>query len=442
MRTYLKLPLLIVTVLSIAINANAQKLLQEIKNNPNKAGGVYCLYKFDNPKYTEAPEGYEPFYISHYGRHGSRWLSKERNYTYVKEKFDKAAEAGILTEKGKEIYAKVTEVFNDARYRAGTLTPLGYIQHRGIAERMAENFHEVFCDGATINASSTTYPRCIISMAAFCERLKELNPKLNTTLTSDLRATRTLNFFHKDANPELTKEFLDFVDHGKWKQEYKVMAKQYIKTGRIMHELFNDTEFISEEEATEMIKQLYYWAVNIQGTEINGKVSLYDIFTPEELYNICIYDNYYFFMLDGPSSVNKGTAEYYARVLLEDIIQKADSAIAGKGHSADLRFGHDSSIMPLVSLMQFKEFKFDRNETDPAKVIEKWDMSEITPMATNIQFILFRKGNDVLVKVMHNEHEMHLPLKAVKGVFYKWNDFKDFYSDYISSLSYPDEGIE
>ena len=92
--------------------------------------------------------------------------------------------------------------------------------------------------------------------------------------------------------------------------------------------------------------------------------------------------------------------------------------------------------------MQFKEFNFDRNETDPAKVIEKWDMSEITPMATNIQFILFRKGNDVLVKVMHNEHEMHLPLKAVKGVFYKWNEFKDFYSDYISSLSYPDEGIE
>ena len=35
---------------------------------------VYYAYTYDNPARTPAPEGYEPFYISHYGRHGSRWL--------------------------------------------------------------------------------------------------------------------------------------------------------------------------------------------------------------------------------------------------------------------------------------------------------------------------------------------------------------------------------
>ncbi len=442
MRKYFKLFLLIVTVLSVATNANAQKLLEEIRKNPDKAGGVYCVYSFNGRKQTKAPAGYKPFYISHYGRHGSRWLSRESNYTYVKERFDKAAESGILTEKGKEAYRRITEVFNDARYRAGSLTPLGYTQHREIAERMVKNFPDVFSDGAKINAESTTYPRCIISMAAFCERLKEYNPSLKTTLTSDLRTTRTLNFFHKEANPELSKEFLNFVNHGKWKDKHHSMAPEYISTERIMKSLFTDPGFIPEEEAREMIRQLYYWAINIQGTDISGKISLYDIFTPEELYSNCIYDNYYFFVLDGPSDINKGASEYYARILLEDIIQKADAAISGQGNAADLRFGHDSSIMPLVTLLQFNEFHFDRKETDPEKVIENWCLSEITPMATNIQFIFFRNRDDILVKIMHNEREMHLPLQSVKGVFYRWEDIRKFYTDYISSMKYPSEGIE
>ena len=41
-----------------------------------KLGGVYYAYPIEsgmaNPLLQLAPEGYEPFYISHYGRHGSR----------------------------------------------------------------------------------------------------------------------------------------------------------------------------------------------------------------------------------------------------------------------------------------------------------------------------------------------------------------------------------
>ena len=43
-----------------------------------RLGGVYFAYPVTATKMAAAPEGYEPFYISHYGRHGSRWLPDDR----------------------------------------------------------------------------------------------------------------------------------------------------------------------------------------------------------------------------------------------------------------------------------------------------------------------------------------------------------------------------
>ena len=62
--------------------------------------------------------------------------------------------------------------------RGGDLSPLGRRQHRAIASRMIANYPEVFADNASITARSTLVPRCILSMASFCESLKEKNPRL------------------------------------------------------------------------------------------------------------------------------------------------------------------------------------------------------------------------------------------------------------------------
>ena len=47
-----------------------------------KWGGVYYAYPVTQTQLAEAPEGYEPFYISHYGRHGSRWLPNDERYIW------------------------------------------------------------------------------------------------------------------------------------------------------------------------------------------------------------------------------------------------------------------------------------------------------------------------------------------------------------------------
>ena len=133
--------------LSYAFSASALSVKDEVLGNPEKAGGVYYAYPGPADSLAVAPDGYEPFYISHYGRHGSRYLISD-------------------------------EVWKEADGRGGELTPLGARQHKGIARRMLQNYPAVFRDSAEITARSTQVMRCAHSMMAFCEGLKELDPSL------------------------------------------------------------------------------------------------------------------------------------------------------------------------------------------------------------------------------------------------------------------------
>ena len=83
-----------------------------------------------------APDGYTPFYISHYGRHGSRWHASESVYAGPLKILRKAAEAGALTPLGRDVLGRVEIIAADADKRYGDLSPRGVAEHRGIAERM------------------------------------------------------------------------------------------------------------------------------------------------------------------------------------------------------------------------------------------------------------------------------------------------------------------
>jgi hypothetical protein len=47
-------------------------------------------------------------------------------------------------------------------------------------------------------------------------------------------------------------------------------------------------------------------------------------------------------------------------------------------------------------------------------------------MASNIQFIFYRskKSDDVLVRILHNENDVTLPIESATAPFYKWEDVK------------------
>ena len=62
--------LLVATVAGFAQTDSAKA---EIIKDRHKMGSNYYAYPTPNAKYTKAPAGYKPFYLSHYGRHGSRF---------------------------------------------------------------------------------------------------------------------------------------------------------------------------------------------------------------------------------------------------------------------------------------------------------------------------------------------------------------------------------
>ena len=184
--------LLLLSVLLLSGGAAAQSTKEQTLEDLNRTAALYYCYE-NHPRAaaTPAPEGYEPFYISHYGRHGSRWHASESVYENPRAKLRKAAEAGKLTPLGEEALRRIEVVADDARHRYGDLSPRGVREHRGIAERMYCSFPEIFstADGrlCRIRARSTLVPRCMLSMAAANERLKELNPAIDITREASKR---------------------------------------------------------------------------------------------------------------------------------------------------------------------------------------------------------------------------------------------------------------
>ena len=161
--------LLLATLLFVCTLAFAQK-------SPEQMGGVYYAYPIetgtDKPQLQSAPAGYEPFYISHYGRHGSRWLTNDARYQWVNKHFD---DDKNLTKLGKSVKKRLAKVWKNAKGNGGQLTALGARQHRGIARRMYQNFPQLFTKDAHLTAHSSTVNRCKVSMENFVDELKQLS---------------------------------------------------------------------------------------------------------------------------------------------------------------------------------------------------------------------------------------------------------------------------
>ena len=164
--------ILTILLLGSTLTITAQTAREEIKANPWLAGSNYLDYDRQLPdfSYTKAPKGYVPFYFTHYGRHGSRWLIGKDDYERVLRPLRKANEQGKLTAEGRKAL-QLLETFNKTtNKRLGDLTTVGERQHHGIGKRIAQHFPEIFLTkNLAIDARSTVVTRCILSMVAECE---------------------------------------------------------------------------------------------------------------------------------------------------------------------------------------------------------------------------------------------------------------------------------
>ena len=183
MKRILTFSLLMALCLSLGAQNDIVRLLAE---NPDRATNNMHSYEFDPIVDTPAPKGFKPFYISHYGRHGSRY---EQNSTFARNAqgaFAVLDSLGLLTETGKALRDDVEAVVEAHKGMEGSLTPRGAREHRMLAARMFERFPAVFKDKSRteVNSFSSTNFRCIVSMCNFANSLQQKFPAGEFTFTS------------------------------------------------------------------------------------------------------------------------------------------------------------------------------------------------------------------------------------------------------------------
>lgn len=420
--------LLATSALMSASTIQAQTPREDFKRDITLSASNYVAYRGPQKQLSPAPKGYKPFYLSHYGRHGSRYMIGKAAYDVPYFSLLKAKQEGKLTPKGEETLRKVALIREDAKGRDGELTPLGALQHQGITQRMMERFPEIFAGKTNIEARSTVVIRCILSMENGLQQLLRMNPQLHIFHDASYHDMYYMN------QPDKRLDSLKNCIGRKVVQEE--FTKKHDCYDRVMKELFNDPAWVKQNiNPRDLNHKLYEMAGAIQGTELRGKVSLYDLFTQDELYDNWVVSNSWWQMSYGNSPYTGNVQPYSQRNLLRDIIEKADSCIALPHPGATLRYGHDTMVTPLTCLLNLNGYGAEIK--DPEKIATQWFDYKITPMATNLQFVFYRKAksDDILVKVLLNEDEATLPIKSDVAPYYHWNDFKAYCQEKLASFN-------
>lgn len=410
----------VLVLLLLILTVQAQTAREEIGANRYLSGNNYYAYPTPTAGQTAAPKGYEPFYISTYMRHGSRYLIDPNDYRFPKQTLLKADSLNKLTPTGKNTLELVLRMADMAEGRLGELTPLGARQHRGIAKRMYTNFPQIFADSTEVDARSTVIIRCILSMTSECLQLQAMNPQLR--IKNDAS--------HHDMyymNPP-AKELSKLSKSDKIKEVQKDFEAKHVHPERLMKILFTDAEYVKANvDAARLMKRLFDLACNMQSHDTD--MELYPLFTDEECYDLWSCNNLYWYLTHAASPVTNGLMPYREAELLRNILDMADVALKEGKNQATLRFGHESCLLPLVALLELNHY--GESYSDVEKLSEQWRAYDIFPMACNVQFVFFHKkgNNDILVKVLLNEKETKLPVKTDIAPYYHWKDVESYYRE-------------
>ena len=401
----------------------AQSPQDFIKEDPLKAAGSFYAYDVSQaPAVTPAPEGYQPFYISHFARHGARYCTSE--YETLYGFLTKADQAGMLADGGKDFLSRYEKFFQKVKLCKGNLTGVGKAQHRGIAQHMFERFPQVFEGPTHVEAVSTESARVIMSMWSCLSRLVALDPDLDVNADASAMYCSWLQP-SLSANPYMLK------DAFKCGKEVDDAAAAYfektVPCEQIALRFFTSMDVFKNVLKTtpeKFISSLYAIVTNTRCLDAD-QGCFDDVFSPEELQKIWMGDCVSYFLHMARFEGSKHRAVDYAAFTLGQIISSADADIASGKTQLRLRFGHDSALAPLFVILDVNGFGKTATSFEQAQEIFP---SYNLPMGANLQLVFFKNASgDILVKALVNEAEAALPLPAVSGPYYKWSDFKAYY---------------
>ena len=394
----------------------------EVMADIERAGGTYYLYPMDQPAPTPAPKGYRPFYVSHVGRHGSRFALGSKIYEELLEIWTGGHEQGWLTPQGEAVYEAFTALYPSIARREGNLTHKGQAQHRYIASQIFKNYPAVFKGPTRAEAVSTVSHRVIVSMFSF---LRELDA-LDRDFSYDVDYGQPYQSY---LLPDVIDSDADRTEQAG--QKFDSFLASILAEGEVDLEAMlgrwisqPDSLLPDTEARLDFCDGMHTFVSSLDNLDVPVPEVFYSLFSPEERYAIWRLDNYGAYALLGRSPDTQNLRVQAMQALWDDFRDKAEADWAN-GVQLRLRFAHDSTLMPLLSLLDVNGM--GARIEDPAQVEQYWRSFDI-PMACNLQFIFFKskKNPDILVQVLLNGREATLPLPmAAPGSFYRWEDVKN-----------------
>lgn len=410
-------------LLSLSVQAQQYDVLDQVARDARKSWGMEGPHRFDAiPALTKAPKGYKPFYVSHYGRHGSRYCWSSKTYTLLHDVFTKAGELDVLTPYGKEFAARYEDFWMEPWINTGDLVPLGYDQHERIGRFVYDQFPQVFKGARRVDAISSTAQRCIVSMSAFVTGLTARNGDLQVRQGSNHAG---MSIIAPPSAPHSLLRHFKGEDAPIALESVEDYTRRNGPGKQILARLFTDTAFLKDFKGGEenFLDELWSLITNYHNYE--SRPLFDDLFTDEDRVAAWDVSNYFSFYTDIRQ-------RYTVIPLLEDILQKADAAFADPTQAANLRFGHDYIVEAFATLLNLNQCGTIPENPDDAKY---WFQSYNVPMAATLLFVFYKgKKGDILFKVLWNEVEATLPqLTPVQGPYYRWSDFTAWAADLMAA---------
>ena len=413
-------------IVSLLVSASVQAqtdVIKEMKADINRAAGMFYTRPVGKmPKDTPPPAGKKPFYINHYGCPGAYYLDKSEYYTETYAIFAKADSLGKLTPLGKDVFRRIRLLCEDAKDRYGELTEKGAQQSRALVKQMVERFPDMFTAKGYYSVRSVVENRCILTMQ---EGLLQLSA-MQQPLTARSRVSFQDKPFMDPEDKLLTSQRLDSLTRVRY-ERFRLLNSD---DGRLMGSLFNDQNYvITNIDANDLGRQLYILAGDVQHTDIAGVVTLYDIFTPQELHRQWRRQNAWHYINYGGCTLNGGYQAYLQRGLLRNMMHMGDSVMKRYNPLMHLRYTHANVVMSLACLMDLDGYGLHTANLDSLEAYG-WANYRIAPLGGSIEMIHYRseRGDpDVLVKVLLNGHEARLPIETDCAPYYHWSDVKRYY---------------
>ena len=403
--------------------AKAQSVNEELLSDVNRAAGMfYARHAGKMPKDTPAPDGKKPFYINHYGCPGSYYLDKGEYYTETYLTLAKANKLGKLTKLGQDVLRRIGILKRDAHLRSGELTTAGAQQSRELVEQLVNRFPDVFTADGYFSVRSIVENRCIMTMQEGLLQLSAMKQPIVIRSKASLQEMR----FMAPTDAELTAQRVDSLT----KINYDRFTILNSSDARLMTSLFNDQSYVLNNiDANKLTRQLFILAGNVQNTVLKDTMTLWDIFTPEEIHQHWRKQNAWHYICYGGCTLNGGYQPYLQRSVLRNMIHMGDSVLKRNTPMMHLHYTNANVVMSMACLMDLNGYGLHTDNLDSLEAYG-WLNYRIAPLGGSIEMIHYRSqpgDPDVLVKVLLNGQEARLPIKTDCAPYYHWDDVKHYY---------------